>query len=170
MTSLIVLRLIHILCGIFWVGTLLYNTFFLMPVLGEMGPAAGAVMGGLQRRKFMVVMPVVALLTILSGLGMMSILSGGDFASYARSGMGQTISIAGGFALLALILGLIVVRPAMTTAARLGQEMAQVPEGPARQEMAAQLADARRRGATMSAIVTWLVVIAAAGMAVARYL
>src|SRR5688500_5509174 len=67
--ELIVLRLIHIVGGVFWVGSALFTAFFLMPTLMQAGPsAAGPVMGGLQQRKLMVWLPVVAVLVMLSGL------------------------------------------------------------------------------------------------------
>ena len=68
-TELVVLRLVHILGGIFWLGSGLFTTFFLIPALGRAGPAAaGPVMGALQQRRLFTVLPVVALLTILSGV------------------------------------------------------------------------------------------------------
>jgi hypothetical protein len=44
--EVLVLRLVHILGGIAWVGFAAFNTYFLIPSLGEAGPAAGPVMGG----------------------------------------------------------------------------------------------------------------------------
>ena len=35
MAELIVLRLVHILGGMIWVGTGIFNTFFLLPALGQ---------------------------------------------------------------------------------------------------------------------------------------
>ena len=43
MAELIVLRLIHVLGGIFWIGTMLYNTFFLVPVFTAAGPQVSIV-------------------------------------------------------------------------------------------------------------------------------
>ena len=51
--AVIALRLIHILSAIFWVGTLLFTTFYLFPATAKAGPAAGPVMGNLRDRGFL---------------------------------------------------------------------------------------------------------------------
>lgn len=58
--ELIVLRLVHVLGGIFWVGSGLFMVFFLVPAMGTVGPTAGQVMGGLQQRRLITVVPVIA--------------------------------------------------------------------------------------------------------------
>ena len=42
---MIILRLIHILAGIFWVGTAFFFVLFFEPTLKTSGPAGGTVMG-----------------------------------------------------------------------------------------------------------------------------
>src|SRR5688500_8110629 len=64
---LLLLRLTHIALGAIWVGTMVFMVVFLTPALRDAGPAGAPIMGSLQRRGFMVVMPVLALLTIISG-------------------------------------------------------------------------------------------------------
>src|SRR5688572_13718538 len=69
LTELLVLRIIHILGGIFWLGSGLFTAFFLTPALGRVGPAAvGPVMSALQQRRLFTILPIVAVLTILSGV------------------------------------------------------------------------------------------------------
>ena len=38
--EILVLRLVHVLGGMFWVGSGLFSTFFLLPALAGAGPAA----------------------------------------------------------------------------------------------------------------------------------
>jgi len=45
--SMLILRVIHILLGIFWVGTALFFVLFFEPTIRAAGPAGGAVMGRL---------------------------------------------------------------------------------------------------------------------------
>ena len=72
--ELIFLRLVHILGATFWLGSGLFTTFFLVPALGQVGPAgAGPVMGALKQRGLFTVLPVMALLTILSGARLLHI-------------------------------------------------------------------------------------------------
>ena len=66
---MIVLRLVHIGSGAMWVGMMAFMTFYLTPALNEVGPDAGKVMQALQKQKIMIVMPVIALLTIVFVVG-----------------------------------------------------------------------------------------------------
>lgn len=167
--ELLVLRLVHILGGIFWLGSGLFTTFFLVPALGRVGPAAGQVMGALQQRRLFTVLPVVAILTILSGLRLFQVVSAGFAPAYVSSRMGQTFLWSGVAAIAAFLLSLIVARPAMLRAGQLGATMASAPDDQ-RAERAAEIARLGRRGAIASVAAMVLLIGAAAGMAVARYL
>ena len=48
MGEMIVLRLVHVLGGIIWVGSMTYMTFFLMPAIADAGPAGGRDRDGVQ--------------------------------------------------------------------------------------------------------------------------
>ena len=61
---LIVLRLLHITLGVAWAGTIFFVVLYLEPSVRAAGPAGGAVMKGLQERRLMVVLPIVAFLTL----------------------------------------------------------------------------------------------------------
>ena len=166
----IVLRLVHILGGIFWVGSGLFTAFFLVPALAKSGPAAGQIMAALQQRRLFTVLPIVALLTIFSGLRLMWLTSAGFDPVYFAGPVGRTFSMSGGFAILAFILSLAVARPAAVRAASLGASLATAPDEATRTRLTAQLTGLRRRGAIASTVVLVLFVLGAAGMAVARYL
>ena len=168
--EIIVLRLVHILGGIFWVGSGLFTGFFLMPALASSGPTLGQVMAGLQQRRYFSVVPIVAVLTILSGLRLMWIDSAGFASAYFASASGRTFAASGAIAILAFALALLVVRPAGLRTLRLGASLGGMPEGAERAALAAQIAALQRRAAAASTAVVALLVLAAAGMAVARYL
>ena len=93
--ELLVLRLVHIVGGMIWVGTGVFNSFFLMPTLAQAGPAAGQVIAGLQKRRLFTFLPVVALLTILSGVRLMQITSAGFSPAWFASTPGRTYAAAG---------------------------------------------------------------------------
>ena len=77
MTSIIVLRLIHIIVGVFWVGSLIFVAAFLLPAVRASGPAGGAVMGQLmQNLKLHRYMVASTWLTILSGVGLAWLVAG----------------------------------------------------------------------------------------------
>src|SRR5215510_3456469 len=105
---MLVLRFLHIISGIFWVGGSLFAARFIMPALKAAGPAAGPVLAELGRRR----MPQ-------SMLGAATIVSGRDFPTWMRTGMGRTLGIGVGFAIVAVLLGVSVVMPANTRMGRI---------------------------------------------------
>ena len=168
--ELLVLRLVHILCGIIWVGSGIFSTFFLAPALGKAGPSvAGPVMGAMQQRRLFTIMPVIALLTLLSGFRLLQITSAGFSDAYMRSNMGRTFLWSGIAATLAFLIGLLIARPAGARAGRLGASLASLPEAE-RAAAGVELERLRRRSTLWTAIAMIFLIGAAAGMSVARYL
>jgi uncharacterized membrane protein len=169
-SELVVLRIVHVLGGIFWVGSGLFTTVFLAPALGQLGPAgAGPVMGALQQRRLFTILPVVAVLTILSGVRLLQIASGGFSPVYFDSRTGQTFLWSGVAAVIAFLLSLLVARPAMVRMGQLSASMATMPEAE-RGARSAEIGRLRRRSGLASIAATVLLIGAAVGMAVARYL
>ena len=166
---MMVLRAIHVVAGMFWVGATMFMSFFLAPVLSTMGPAAGPVIGGMQKRKLMTVLPIAAILTMLTGVRLMMIASAGFQAAYFRSPSGRTFAWAGTLAIIAFLFGMVVSRPAMMKAGALGQQLAAATDEATRSRLAAELNAARRRGTIGGGIVLALLLLAVVGMAVARY-
>ena len=152
---MIVLRLVHIGSGAMWVGMMAFMTFYLTPALAEVGPDAGKVMQALQKQKIMIVMPVIALLTIISGMWLMMRLYAGP-SDFAASRMGMALNVGALSAIVAFLIGVIFMRPLM--------DKAMAATDPA----AAQ--KLRARGATLSRWVARLLMLALGAMAVARYL
>lgn len=166
--ELIVLRIVHVLGGIIWVGTGVFMAFFLAPSLANLGPVAGQVMGGLQKRRFMVVLPVVAVLTILSGLRLMMIASGNFGAGYFQTPMGRTFAAAGLASILAFVIGIIVNRPAMLRIGKLQQSMASDPAS--KDRIAVEIRKLQQRMTMSGFLVIALLLFAAIGMSIARYM
>jgi len=166
--ELILLRVIHVVGGITWVGSAIFMAFFLGPALQTMGPAAGQVMGGLQKRKFMVILPTVAILTMLSGLRLMMIMSANFGAGYFQTPMGRTFAGAGAAAIIAFVIGLTVNRPTMNKMGTLQQSMASDPVS--KDAIANEIKRMQQRLMTAGIVVTILLLAAALGMSIARYM
>ena len=165
---LLILRLVHIGLGVFWVGTMIFNAFFLMPSMLEAGPDGMKVAAGLARRRFLDILPPVAGLTILSGVWLYWIASVGFQPAYMRSSVGMTYGIGALAAVIAFVLGIAIMRPSMLKAAALSQAAgAAAPED--RAAKLAQAAALRVRGAETAKFVAVLLIIAVAAMAVGRY-
>lgn len=166
--GLLLARVIHVLAGVFWVGAMVFVSGFLIPSLAEVGPDAGKVMAALERRKFMVIMPVIGTFTILSGLWLYWRASSGFQMNYMKSGPGHAYAFGAIFAIAAFVIGMTVTRPAMMKATALGQSAATLPESE-RPAIMAQAQALRKRGATGGNIVALLLLLAALMMAVGRY-
>lgn len=99
-------RLLHILCGVVWVGTVLFTASLLLPSLRAAGLAAGSVMAELgKRRKMPLIMMIIALVTIASGIWLMVLVSGGAVGPWMRTGPGQTFALGGALAIVAFVVG-----------------------------------------------------------------
>ena len=166
--EIIVLRLIHIVGGIFWVGSTVSITLFVVPALTTSGVNAGQVFAALQRRRFFTILPLVAVLTIASGLRLIWIASGGFSHQYFATGTGRTFGLAGSAAIVAFLLGIFVARPAAARSGKLTGSLASAPEEQ-RARITSEVATLRRRGAVATAVAVSLLVLSAAGMAIARY-
>lgn len=166
--ELLLLRFIHVLGAIIWVGSGVMMMFFIAPALAPLGPTAGQLMANLQKRKFMVIMPMIALLTILTGIRLMMITSNNFGVGYFATPMGRTFAASGLAGILAFLIGIVVNRPLMVRMAKLQQSAA---SDPARKDsIAAEVKKLQKRAALAGMIVMALLLLAAAGMAVARYL
>ena len=170
LAELLVLRVIHVVGGIFWVGSHLFNAFFLFPALERAGPAAGPIMGMFAQRRLFVVLPTVALLTVLSGVRLLWITSGDFAAVYFDTTRGLTFSVSGGAAILAFLLGIFVARPTAMRMGAIRQSLPAAPDEQARARLAAELDALQRRNAMFARLLTGLLLTAAAGMAVGRYM
>jgi hypothetical protein len=168
--TFVVARLLHILLGAFWAGTLIFNALFLAPALGEAGPDGAKVMAGVQRRRFMDIMPIVALLTIVTGIWLYWRQSGGFSAGWSRSPMGIGYGAGGILAIVAFGIGVGVLRPAMSRIGTLAASAGQVADQAQREALMAQMAALRRRSTTAGRLVALLLALATALMGVARYL
>jgi uncharacterized membrane protein len=151
----IVLRLIHVVAGSLWVGMVTFATYYLQPSVQEVGPDGGKVMAAVQRRGLMTVMPVLAVATLLSGLWLYLRAAGEQHGAFARSGPGMAFGLGGLAAIVAFLLGMFVMRPAMMKAMTLTGADAQ---------------RLRARATAAGKAVTHLLFFAVAAMAVARYL
>jgi uncharacterized membrane protein len=167
--AMIVLRVIHIVAGAFWVGAAITLARILLPALASVGPAAAPVMRDIvQRRRLPIQMTVAMALTILSGLGMMWHDQAVTGDAWAQTRMGMTFSAGAAVAVLGAIIGVTVSRPTATRLTVLG-EMIAASAGPPSAELLADMQKLRTRLAAGTNWVAALVVLATAFMAVARY-
>jgi len=158
---LIALRAIHILLGAFWAGTAIFFALFLEPSVRAAGQAGGAVMIQIMNRKYTQIIASAAGLTILSGFGLFGMDSTAAGPDWMHSRAAMSYSAGAAAAILALALGLAIIKPA---GKRIVALMA--AGNPPAAELNALYDRAQMGGRLVGALVTFAVL----AMAVARYL
>ncbi len=104
-----VLRLIHILAGVFWVGGSLVFAFFISPAVAATGEAGQKMMVHLvNKARFSTRIAISAVLTVIAGGWLYLIDSQGLTSAWRSSGPGFGFGIGGLFALVGLGFGLMI--------------------------------------------------------------
>lgn len=163
----VILRLFHILGGVLWVGGAVFTSFFVAPAIGDTGPDGGKVMVALQKRGLMMWLPIFAFSTLIAGFWLY-FRNAGLTPNYMSTRVGMTFCTGGALALIAFLFGMIVARPSMEKAANLTASLTAAPE-PQRAGIMAEVQRLRMRGAAYARFVAYILLVAAAAMAVARY-
>ena len=158
------LILIHVFFAILWGGGAIALGFFVIPAVLEAGPGGGAVMAGVLKRRFPIVMTVSGLLVVLSGLRLYTM----QFSTaWFATAQGLALTLGGLLGLAAFGIGVFVQRP---TAERLGALSAEIAAagGPPSPERAAELQALRQRLGRVARLLAWHLIAAALLMAGAR--
>jgi uncharacterized membrane protein len=168
-TITIVLRLIHILAGIFWVGAIFLIAGFLLPTVRATGPEGGRFMQHLVlRRRLSVFLLIAMLLTVVSGFTMYARLAAATEGVWASTPPGIGYGVGGLAAILGAVIGAAVSGPAARRMAVLGREASQGSGLSAEQQ--AEMKRLQTRSALGGRITAGFLAVAAGAMAIARYL
>lgn len=157
---LYLLRLLHVVGGVYWGGAIFFTVLFLGPSVREAGPDGAKVMQGIQARGFMKWTPLVALLVIVSGIELLRRMSAGFQSAWFGTRIGITFSTGMVAAIAAFVVGFFVMRPAMLEAGRLAAAGGE----PGRVQAL------RTRAAGASRLVALLLLVAVVTMALGRYM
>lgn len=165
-TVSMILRLVHIVGGVFWVGSALAMNFFISPTLGATGDAgrqfAGHLMG---KTRFSAFMTTSAFLSVIAGAILYGLDSNWFTSAWQSSGPGIGFGIGSLFGLIGLVTGIM----NGNNNRAMGRIGAQIQGQPA-SEQAARLTAIRQQQAWVVPVNTWSLVLAVVFMAIARYL
>ena len=166
---LLLVRLVHIVSSVFWVGGVLLLAGFVFPSVRALGPIGGPVMQQLaQVRRLPSWLMSATILGLLSGFGLYWHDAAGFTSGWAGSRQGIAFGLGGVLALSAAVLGMAVNTP---VAKRMASIMGGV-QAAGRAPTPDELADVRRLQGRLSAALALgagLLLLATAVMAVARY-
>jgi uncharacterized membrane protein len=165
---MIILRLIHILAGIFWVGTALVVAAFLVPTMRETGREGGRVIQHLMvQRRLQLFIVITMALTILSGITMYAHWEAATHGSWAGTAPGIGYGIGGAAAILGALAGGLISAAAGRRLGEIGQASGSgVPSA----EQQAEMAKLQSRIALGTKLSAALLLVAAGAMSIARYL
>lgn len=159
------LRIIHIVGGVFWVGGTLIMTFFIVPTIGAIGePGQKFVAHLMNQLKFSNRMSIAAGSTVLAGFTLYA-LDARAGAAWMRSNFAIGLSIGAVFAVIGFVFGIMIGR----TTKAMAQVGGQIQGKPTTEQMG-RLEELRRQQATYSAIAAIALILATTFMAIARYL
>lgn len=162
----ILLRVIHIMGGAFWFGAAAMLAFFIEPTVSATGREGGAFMRHLSvQRKLPIVIAIGSVLNILAGGILYWRASDGLSSRWITSDPGVGFTVGAVAAIVAWVIGFGVSRPAID---RMGAASARVMAGDASAE--AEVAACSRRLHVAGLAGFYLLAIAVAAMAAARYL
>jgi hypothetical protein len=167
---LILFRIIHVGSAMIWFGGSIVASFFLQPTAQALGAAGQPFMEHLMKeRKLGVLFPIVAGLTVLSGVVLYWRDSGGLQGSWITSPTGLAFTLGGLAAIVAFVGGFILIAPSIGAQVAVQGELAATggEPSPAQRERLDR-ADSRLRLA--GRIDLPLLLLAGLTMAVARYL
>lgn len=166
---MIIMRLIHILSGIFWVGTAFFFVLFFEPTIKAAGSAGGTVMGRLTLTRFPIVMALSSILTVAAGFFLYLRDSGGFQNDWISTPSGITITLGSVAGILAFLLGLIVEMPTTARIAAIQKEI-QASGNPPNPSQIEELHALQERMSNASRCGAVVMVIAVLGMTIAREL
>lgn len=164
-TLIIVLRLVHIIGGVFWVGTSLLFTFFIIPSARDT-EVGQKFLGHLFTQKTYLgeIHGISAILTVLAGAGLYWIDSGGFTSGWMTSGPGLGFGIGGIFGFLGMISGILQAIPLRT----LAETAAQIQGSPTL-EQTGKIQAAQKRLGVIGRIDSAVLILALIFMSTARY-
>ncbi len=164
----IILRIIHIFAGVFWVGFAFFNIAFLLPAVKAMGAEGQKFMQFLTRNtRLMITVYTAATLSMLSGLVLYWPLAGAT-SSFVKTGYGLVLTIGSTAGIIAWIVAVFFIRGIFNKMGVIGAEI-QAQEGPPNEEQLAGLQGLGVKLGIFGKIAVSFMVIALLAMSMARY-
>lgn len=168
-TYILLLRTVHILAGVLWVGSAIFYLLFVEPSVKALGAAGPKFLQDLiDRRRYPLYMNAVSALTLLAGLLLYWNTSGGLQLAWVRTGPGMGFTLGSLVALVVYAIGFLLLRPRAERMGQLGQAIGRAGGPPT----PAQAAELHKLGEEMTSIGRWdaiLLTVSLIAMATARY-
>lgn len=169
---MVVFRIVHILAGVFWVGSVFLFVLYLQPSAAAIAPAGAPLMGELLgKRRLVDGILTMAVISVTGGL----ILYWhdwhlyGSFGHWIGSAFGVALTVGALAAIAALGIGFSVTRPNVRRFLALGRQVADSGVPPSA-EVGAEMGAIQARLKLYARVSLGLLVIAVLAMSTARYI
>lgn len=169
---MVAFRIVHILAGVAWVGSVFLFVVYLQPSAAAIGPAAAPFLGELLGRRRLVDGIVgMATVTVAGGIFLYwrDWHAYGSFGNWIGSAFGAVLTVGAVASIAALAIGVSVTRPNVLRLMALGRQAAE-SGGPPSPEVAAEMGAIQARLKLFARLSLGLLAIAVLAMATARYL
>lgn len=163
-------RTLHILSAALWIGMTFTSSMFLIPAAASLGKDADKLGAALQRLGFVIAMPVIATLTVLTGAWLYWRFTGGFSAEASHTHSAMSLGAGAAFAITAYLIGALVVGRSMTRANDLAAQAAKATGESDRARLLSTAQALRRRAAVSAKIVFGLQLITLVLMSIANYI
>ncbi|MGH2629065.1 MAG: hypothetical protein ACRDHI_00705 [Actinomycetota bacterium] len=167
----VALRIVHIATGVIWVGSLFVVVVFVQPSAATLGAAGAPFMSELRRRRFVDVVFIDAVFTVVAG----SFLYWQDWRAFPSFGdwigtsFGTWLTVGALLAVSGLVVAATLTRPTIARLVSLGKQVAESGVTPS-PETAARIGALQHRLVVAERVSFSLVLLAVVAMASARYL
>jgi uncharacterized membrane protein len=162
----VVLRIVHIVSGVLWVGGAALFFFYIEPTMNKLGPDAEKFVDEMiNRRKAPIYFVTMSTLTVLAGV----VLYWRDFGGISTSTFGLALGLGGLAALIAWLGGNLLIPQTLSKLGAIAGEM-KAAGGPPSAELMARMHATQARLRLVGAVDLILLALSVAAMASARYL
>ena len=162
----VVLRIVHIICGVLWVGGAALFFFYLEPTMNKLGPDAEKFVDEMiNRRKAPIYFLATSTLAVLAGV----VLYWRDFGGISTSTFGLALGLGGLTGLIAWLGGNLLIPRTLAKLGAIAGEM-KAAGGPPSEELMARMHATQQRLRQIGAVDIALLALSVAAMASARYL
>jgi uncharacterized membrane protein len=169
---MVIFRIVHILAGVAWVGSVFLLVMYIQPSAAAIAPAGAPFMAELLGKR--------RLVQSIIGMGVVTVVAGlflywrdwhtfPSFGDWIGSNFGATLTVGALAALAALSIGIFATRPNVNRLLALMRQGA-ASDGPPPPEVVAQIGAIQARLRVLARVSLVLLVIAVLAMSTARYL
>jgi uncharacterized membrane protein len=165
---LLILRLLHITCSVFWAGSVIYLALFLIPAAKASGPEGVKFMQQLGKTGYPIVIMIAAMITVLSGILLIWKSSGGFQSAWFSTSYARVLSMGGATSIIAFIIGFTVNRPVGIRMNKIGKAIDQTGGVPSPEQIH-ELMTLRKRLFTATKYIAILLTLTVIAMSIFRY-